>query len=165
MKRILFIILLCNLTFTTFSQTVLDYKGEELKTVLIDYYELKYANTHPKIFCGIYKQSGSSDTEAVVILNEDGTCRTEWYNSRYSGQKRRTTPCTWGVLMKNDEAKEFYSDKTDDMQWYKIIIKSNDGKKLSYYDKPAYFEWVGTDAKGNAFLKFIFSTLGKEKKQ
>lgn len=141
----------------------------DLVSVEIDYTEIKYAKVWPKHFCGTYSRSSTtsySTTECVVVLKEDGTCTTEWYNSKYTNKpKRNTTSGTWGLVSDHGKPQPFIDNSQEGVTWYKIILMSDDGKNLEFYDKPKQMEWVAVYSADDVYLKCSPSTLGKVKRK
>ncbi|GGF70705.1 hypothetical protein [Wenyingzhuangia marina] len=156
------------LTFSQVSFKVNPSKVKEVKNTSYD--RFNYIEVHPKEFCGnYYKHSDYNkfgmqwSVETEITLNPDGTCKTRWYNSGYSGRKPKTTLVsgTWAMAVKDNKP---ITKLKDGNTWYQIILMSGSDKKLAYYDHSAYYDWVTAD-KTTSYLQLVFSSDAPVQKQ
>ncbi len=143
------------------------------KAVSENFTSFYYVDEHPKIMCGTYfkrsenERNGFSWTNEVEItLNEDGTCKTRWYNSGYVGRKPKTkiVEGTWGLAV-NPKTNKLATKAEENGTWYEIVLKSNDGSPLAYYDRKVWYDKVLIENNNTTYLKLIFSSGEKVKKQ
>ncbi|MCI2230163.1 hypothetical protein MC378_13375 [Polaribacter sp. MSW13] len=174
MKKTILVLTLfyLNITNAQLKLAIKDAKTNETKINLVEY---KYAMIHPKEMSGTYllkKTSSFGSTnfnyEYEINLNADGTCKTRYYKSNMRvGPKNKTTKCKWGISIDSKTKKPKTKEKEGEV-WYEIIIESTEGdKKLQYYDRTAYYDYVILNSNKKAELRLIFANEkdGRIKKQ
>lgn len=125
---------------------------------------LAYFETHPIEMVGSYKhtyyntQNGRAwECRFELVLNEDGTCVTKWFDGSKSGNQLQEVKGTWGVKA-DSTLKTMEITESPEGKWYEIVLISNTKEELAYYNSPAYYDKILVDNEQKAYLKLIYSS-------
>jgi len=169
-KSILLLLFLC--FQGVFAQLNITVNPDEIKSEVAkeDFTEFFYISEHPDIMCGTYyrqsdEQIGSMKftTEVEVVLNKDGTCKTKFTKSG-SRTVNKTGEGTWGLAV-DPKTNKLKTSVSDNGTWYEIVLVSESDSQLPYYDRNVWYDKILIENDNSVYLKFVFSSLGKVKKQ